>query len=88
MTHVLVFLAAFLADVGWTMYFKEVEKDRAMRAGLWSTFIVCCGGLSVYEYAHNLIYLVDSIIGSYLGVWATMRWKIVTEWYNDTGRQL
>jgi hypothetical protein len=85
MTHLFVFLAAFLGDVGWTMYFKEVEKDRAMRAGLWSSFIVLCGGFSVFEYAHNLVYLIDSVVGSFMGVYWTMRWTKFITWCKALG---
>jgi hypothetical protein len=74
-THLLVFLAALLGDIGWTMYFKEVENDRAARAGCWSAFVVLAGGFSVFQYAHNLWYLADSAVGSFLGVYVTMRYE-------------
>ena len=79
-THVLVFVAAFLGDVGWTMYFKEVERDRAARAGLWSMFIILTGGFSVFQYAHDMWYLVDSAAGSFCGVVWTMRWVKMRAW--------
>lgn len=78
--YFLVFLAAFLGDIGWTMYFKEVAEDRAVRASLWSAFIVLCGGFSVFEYAHDLKYLIASVIGSFFGVYITMRWSAIRAW--------
>ena len=79
--HVAVFLCAFFGDIGWTMYFREVEKDRAARAGLWSMFIIIAGGFSVFQYAHNLWYLVDSAFGSFAGVVAAMRWAKIKAFF-------
>lgn len=81
MTHVLVFTLTLLAEICWTMYYKEVALDRAFRAASWSSMIVLCGGLTVFEYAHNLSYLLDSFAASFLGVIIAMRWKKVYTWW-------
>ena len=86
MIYVAVFFLAFFGDIGWTMYFLEVEKDHAIRAAAWSSFIVAMGGISTFEYVKDPLIIIPAVLGSFAGVWVTMRWsKIKFEWHQFWG---
>lgn len=72
MTHLLVMALVALCDVGWTMYFKKVGANKAFAAAAWSAFIVACSGLAVMSYTTQHTYLLDAIIGSFVGTYLTL----------------
>jgi hypothetical protein len=79
-TYVLVFIATFLADVAWTMYFKEVAKERAARSAAWSSAIVLLGGYTVIEYVNTPNILWATVTGSFAGTYVTMKWDTILKW--------
>lgn len=80
MIYALVFLATFIADVAWTMYFKEVAKERALFAASWSALIVLIGGFTVIQYVHAPHILIATVSGSFFGTYATMKWPAIRAW--------
>jgi hypothetical protein len=71
---ILVFLAAVVADVCWTMYFVEVGNKHALRAALWSGAIVACGAYSTVEYVSNHWLFLAAVAGSIVGTYGTLKW--------------
>jgi hypothetical protein len=72
---IIVTVAMFLADVCWTMYFIETEKRRSITAGLWSSAILLFGSVVTINYVDDHRLLAAAIIGSFLGVVATIEYK-------------
>jgi len=72
---ILVTLAMFLTDVCWTMYFVETEKRRSIQAGLWGSAILLFGSVVTINYVDDHRLLIAAIIGSFLGVVATIEYK-------------
>jgi hypothetical protein len=72
---ILIMIAMFLADVCWTMYFIEIEKRRSVPAGLWGSAIMLFGSAVTINYVDDHRLLVAAIIGSFLGVVATIEYK-------------
>ena len=68
-------VAMILADVCWTMYFIETEKRRSIHAGLWSAAILLFGSVVTINYVDDHRLLIAAIIGSFLGVVATIEYK-------------
>jgi len=72
---ILVMVAMFLTDVCWTMYFVEVEKRKSISAGLWGSAILLFGSVVTINYVGDHRLLAAAIIGSFLGVVATIEYK-------------
>jgi len=72
---ILVTVAMFLTDVCWTMYFVEVEKRNSLSAGTWGSAILLFGSIVTINYVDDHRLLVAAIIGSFLGVVATIEYK-------------
>ena len=72
---ILVMVAMFLTDVCWTMYFVEVEKRKSISAGLWGSAILLFGSVVTINYVDDHRLLAAAIIGSFLGVVATIEYK-------------
>ena len=72
---ILVMTAMFLTDVCWTMYFVEVEKRKSIPAGLWGAAILLFGSVVTINYVDDHRLLAAAIIGSFLGVVATIEYK-------------
>ena len=72
---ILIMIAMFLADVCWTMYFIEIEKRRSIPAGLWGSAIMLFGSAVTINYVDDHRLLIAAIIGSFLGVVATIEYK-------------
>jgi len=72
---ILVAAAMFLADVCWTMYFLEIERRRSVPAGLWGSAILLFGSAVTINYVDDHRLLIAAIIGSFLGVVATIEYK-------------
>jgi len=72
---IVVTVAMLLADVCWTMYFIETEKRRSIAAGLWSAAILLFGSVVTINYVDDHRLLTAAIIGSFLGVVATIEYK-------------
>jgi FtsH-binding integral membrane protein len=72
---IIVTVAMFLADVCWTMYFIETEKRKSITAGLWSSAILLFGSVVTINYVDDHRLLAAAIIGSFLGVVATIEYK-------------
>ena len=72
---ILVMVAMFLTDVCWTMYFVEVEKRKSIPAGLWGAAILLFGSVVTINYVDDHRLLAAAIIGSFLGVVATIEYK-------------
>jgi hypothetical protein len=72
---ILVMTAMFLTDVCWTMYFVEVEKRKSISAGLWGSAILLFGSVVTINYVDDHRLLAAAIIGSFLGVVATIEYK-------------
>jgi len=72
---IIVAVAMFLADVCWTMYFIETEKRKSITAGLWSSAILLFGSVVTINYVDDHRLLAAAIIGSFLGVVATIEYK-------------
>ena len=70
-----VAVAMFLADICWTMYFIEIEKRRSIPAGLWGSAILLFGSVVTINYVDDHRLLIAAIIGSFLGVVATIEYK-------------
>ena len=68
-------LSMVLADVCWTMYFIEVEKRNAVKAGLWSAAILLFGSFITIQYVEDRRLLVAAIIGAFVGTAATVIYK-------------
>jgi len=75
MKHVLVFLAMFMADVFWTLYFIQVEERRAALAATASTLIVLMGMFTVLQYTHDATTAIPALLGAWLGTYVTVKWK-------------
>ena len=71
----LVMFSMILADVCWTMYFIEVDKRRSISAGLWSAAILLFGSAVTINYVDDHRLLIAAIIGSFIGVVATIEYK-------------
>jgi len=74
MTYFWVFVSAFLADVSWTMYFKEVGRKRPTRAAFWAVAIILMGAFVITEYIKNPLMLIAYCAGSFCGVYVTVRY--------------
>jgi hypothetical protein len=72
---ILVMIAMFLTDVCWTMYFVEVEKRKSISAGLWGSAILLFGSVVTINYVDDHKLLIAAIIGSFIGVVATIEYK-------------
>ena len=72
---IIVAVAMFLADVCWTMYFLEIERRRSIPAGLWGSAILLFGSAVTINYVDDHRLLIAAIIGSFLGVVATIEYK-------------
>jgi hypothetical protein len=72
---ILVTVAMFLTDVCWTMYFVEVEKRKSLTAGIWGSAILLFGSIVTINYVDDHRLLVAAIIGSFLGIVATIEYK-------------
>ena len=72
---ILVMVAMFLTDVCWTMYFVEVEKRKSIPAGIWGSAILLFGSVVTINYVDDHRLLAAAIIGSFLGVVATIEYK-------------
>jgi hypothetical protein len=72
---ILVMIAMFLTDVCWTMYFVEVEKRKSISAGLWGSAILLFGSVVTINYVDDHRLLIAAIIGSFIGVVATIEYK-------------
>jgi len=72
---ILVTVAMFLTDVCWTMYFVEVEKRNSLPAGIWGSAILLFGSIVTINYVDDHRLLAAAIIGSFLGVVATIEYK-------------
>jgi len=72
---IIVTVAMFLADVCWTMYFIETEKRKSITAGLWSSAILLFGSVVTINYVDDHRLLAAAIVGSFLGVVATIEYK-------------
>ena len=72
---ILVMTAMFLTDVCWTMYFVEVEKRKSISAGLWGSAILLFGSVVTINYVDDHRLLAAAIVGSFLGVVATIEYK-------------
>ena len=71
----LVMFSMILADICWTMYFIEVEKRKSLSAGLWSAAILLFGSAVTINYVDDHRLLIAAIIGSFIGVVATIEYK-------------
>lgn len=80
MTYLWVFLATFLADVAWTLYFKMVAADKALMAASWSAAIILLGGFTVIQYASAPHVLWAAVAGSFCGTYWTMKWAAMRAW--------
>lgn len=69
---ILVFVLTTCADIAWTMYMAEVQKMRALRAGLWSTAIVAMGAITFISYMENRWLLIAALLGSFFGTYITV----------------
>jgi hypothetical protein len=72
---ILVMVAMFLADVCWTMYFIYVEQRRSILAGIWGAAILLFGSFVTLNYVEDKRLLIAAVIGSFLGVVATIEYK-------------
>ena len=72
---ILVTVAMFLTDVCWTMYFVETEKRRSIQAGLWGSAILLFGSAVTINYVNDHRLLAAAVLGSFLGVVATIEYK-------------
>ena len=72
---ILVMTAMIAADICWTMYFIETEKRKSIPAGLWSAAILLFGSAVTINYVDDHRLLIAAIIGSFIGVVATIEYK-------------
>jgi hypothetical protein len=57
------------------MYFIEVDKRRAIPAGIWGSSILLFGAFTTVHYVNDHRLLVAAIIGAFLGTAGTVHFK-------------
>lgn len=73
-TYLLVILALTLADICWTMYFIETANKHAVKAGVWSAFIILCGSFATVNFVNDPRFITAAMIGAFIGTYATIKW--------------
>ncbi len=69
------FFAMILLDIAWVQYIKKVEILHPMGAAGWSTAIHAFGSTATLAYTNDPKYLSATLLGTFLGTWAIVRWK-------------
>ncbi len=70
-----IFIAMFVTDVCWTLYFIKLEARRGIAAGLYAGIIYLLGAITVKNYVEDFTLIMPAIAGSFLGTWLTIEWK-------------
>lgn len=70
-----VMLAMMLADICWAMYFIEVDKRRAIPAGIWGSTIILFGAFTTVHYVEDHRLLIAAVLGAFIGTAGTVIWK-------------
>jgi hypothetical protein len=71
----LVLVSMTLVDICYTMYIIQVEKRKAISAGVWAAAILCFSGFVTINYVDNFKLLIAAIIGSFIGTAGTIWFK-------------
>ena len=64
-----------LADICWTLYFIEVEKRAAVKAGFWSAMIMVMGTFATTSYVTDHRFISAAVLGAFLGTSGIVWWK-------------
>ena len=73
-TFLLVVLVMAFANICGTLYFNNVEKEKALKAAFWSAMLIVVNAFSIINYVENNIYIAAAVIGTYLGTFGTIKW--------------
>jgi hypothetical protein len=71
----LVIMSMCLADISWTFYFITVEERNSLKAGAWSSLIICFGAFTAINYVEDRRLMVAAVIGAFLGTYLTVEYK-------------
>lgn len=71
----LVAASVALADICWTLYFIEVEKRAAIKAGFWSAMIMVMGTFATSSYVSDHRFIAAAVAGAFVGTAGVVAWK-------------
>jgi hypothetical protein len=69
------FLAMFFTDMCYTYYFKAVQHESAIPAGLWAALLYILTSIVVIGYIHNPWLLIPSMLGAFFGTYFGVKYK-------------
>lgn len=70
---ILVFFSTLTSDLLWAVYIRRTTEGKALRAAVYSGFIVLLGAIVVSSYIENSWYLFPAIIGAIIGTYIVVR---------------
>ncbi len=62
-----VFLGSLLLDILWAFGIRRMTQGKAAQSALLSAAITLVGGFVITEYVGNLLYLIPSALGAFIG---------------------
>jgi predicted MFS family arabinose efflux permease len=71
----LIIIAMAFANMCGTLYFSSLEKKKANTAAFWSAMLILANAFTITNYVENNAYIAAAFIGTYLGTFATLKWK-------------
>jgi uncharacterized membrane protein YfcA len=75
----LVFLLTAVMDALHAVYTKAVASNQAGRAATFGSVIYLISGFAVIQYTQNHVYLVFMVLGSWIGVYLSVKAHILSE---------
>ena len=75
MRHALVFCAAALLDVVWSLNVRGVAERRPVLASVASAFTILLAGFTTLSFVSDPRYLVAAALGGFAGTFLVVRWR-------------
>ena len=72
MRHALVFAAAALLDVVWTLNVRMVAQHRPLAAGCYSGLTIALGAFTAISFVGDPRYVVPAALGGFVGTYLTV----------------
>lgn len=72
---VAVFILQFIENVLWAFYIKYTSEDKLLKAAIFGELITIAGIATFYSWLDNVIFVIPTILGGFLGTLYSQRIK-------------
>jgi hypothetical protein len=74
-TYILVFFTMIAVDYFWGVYIKAMANHQAMKASIFSAFIMLSGAFTAINYIENHWMLIPAALGGAIGTYISAKYS-------------